>query len=88
MIKLTSRYRRSACQSRIEIRVVLRIMAISSLFNPYTLIKNAPILPTIKNKISPMNGEKIIGKRTGRLVTCFTVANGLNVRPKSVLVQI
>jgi hypothetical protein len=70
-----------------EIRVVLRIRAIRSLFSPYMLIKNAPILPNMKNKISPINGEKIIGKRTGRLVTCFTVAKGLNVRPKSVLVQ-
>ena len=51
-------------------------------------IKNDPILPAIKNKISPINGENIIGIRIGRLVTCFTVTNGFNVRPKSVFVHI
>ena len=50
-------------------------------------MRNDPILPAIKNRISPINGEKTIGKRLGRLVTCFTVENGLNVSPKSVLVQ-
>ena len=67
---------------------MLKKRAIASLLSPYTFIRNDPILPAIKNKISPINGEKIIGKRTGRLVTCFTVAKGLNVSPKSVLVQI
>ena len=34
-----------------------------------------------------MNGEKIIGKRTGRLVTSLVVAKGWKVRPRSVFVQ-
>lgn len=55
---------------------MLREKAITSLLNPYTSIKNAPILPNIKNAISPIIGEKIIGNKTGRLVTCLIVING------------
>lgn len=58
------------------IREVLRINEINSLLSPYTFIKNDPTLPIIKNKISPINGEKITGKSTGRLATCFIVEKG------------
>lgn len=57
-------------------RAVLKKREITSLFSPYTFIKNDPILPNIKNATSPINGEKIIGKRTGRLVTCLIVEKG------------
>lgn len=86
--KLMSKYINKICQRRIEIRAVLSAKEINSRFSPYTFIKNAPILPKIKNAESPIIGEKIIGKRTGRLVTCLTVVNGFRVRPKRVFVQI
>lgn len=55
---------------------MLRKRAIASLLKPYTFIKNDPILPKMKNIKSPMNGEKITGNRTGRLVTSRIVENG------------
>ncbi len=67
---------------------MLKKRAIISRFNPYTLINNAPILPIAKRVRRPKNGEKIIGKSTGRLVTSLTVVKGWKVRPRSVLVQI
>lgn len=67
---------------------MLKRRAIASLFSPYTLIKNDPILPKIKNAMSPMMGEKIIGKRTGRLVTSLIAAIGWKVRLNNVFVQI
>jgi len=66
---------------------VERKREIASLFNPYMFIRNDPILPNTKNAISPINGEKITGKSTGRLVTCLIVVKGLNVRPRRVFVQ-
>lgn len=55
---------------------MLSIKEINSLLSPYTFIKNDPILPNTKNATSPIKGEKIIGKSTGRLVTSLTVAKG------------
>ena len=39
-------------------------------------IKNDPTLPKTKNATSPIKGEKIIGRSTGRLVTSLIVAKG------------
>ena len=51
-------------------------------------MRSDPTLPNTKNAISPINGEKITGKSTGRLVTCLIVVKGLNVRPRRVFVHI
>ena len=66
---------------------VLSIKEIISLLNPYTFIKKDPALPNTKNKISPINGEKIIGRSTGRLVISLAVLRGWKVRPSRVFVQ-
>ena len=49
---------------------------------------NTAILPAINKIISPKKGEKITGKRTGRLATCLIAINGWNINPKSVFAQI
>lgn len=59
-----------------DIREVLRKIAMISFFSPYTLISNAPILPNVKNIKSPRNGVNIRGARIGRLVTFLMVVNG------------
>lgn len=61
-----------------EIRAVLSTIAIISRLSPspYIVIKKEPILPKIKSVKSPINGEKITGNRTGRLVTSRIVENG------------
>lgn len=59
----------------------------ASLFNPYVLIRIAPILPNINKITSPTKGEKITGKSTGRLVTCLMVMKGWNIRPIRVFVK-
>lgn len=84
---MPKRYKRRACHNNIEIRVVLKNKAITSRFNPYTLIRNAAILPAMNKVKSPSMGEKMVGKRTGRLTICLVVAKGCNASPKSVCAQ-
>lgn len=59
-----------------EIRAVLSTKAISSRLRPYTDISKAASLPNTKSVKSPMSGEKITGRRTGRLVTSRMVEKG------------
>lgn len=66
---------------------MLKNKAITSRFNPYTLIRNEAILPTMNKVKSPSMGEKMIGKRIGRLIICLVVARGCNASPKSVCAQ-
>lgn len=84
---MPNRYKRRACHNSVEIRVVLKNKAITSRFNPYTLIRNDAILPAINKVKSPSMGEKTIGKRTGRLIICLVVAKGCTTSPKSVFAQ-
>lgn len=69
------------------IRAVLSVKAISSRLRPYTVINKAAILPKTKSVKRPINGEKITGRRTGRLVTSRIVEKGWKVKPSRVLVQ-
>lgn len=85
---MPKRYKSRACHNSVEIRVVLKNRAITSRFNPYTLIRNAAILPAMNKLKSPSMGEKTIGKRTGRLIICLVVAKGCITSPKSVFAQI
>ena len=82
-----SKYINKICQRSIDTSAVLKKREITSLFSPYTFIKNDPILPKIKNAARPIRGEKIIGKSTGLLVTSLVVAKGWKVRPSKVFVQ-
>lgn len=68
-------------------KTALRNREIASLLKPYVLMRTDPILPNINKIISPMKGEKITGKRTGRLATCLMVIKGWNMRPIRVFVK-
>ena len=59
----------------------------ASLLKPYVFIRTDPTLPNINKTISPTKGEKITGKRTGRLATCLMVIKGWNIRPRRVFVK-
>ncbi len=71
-MKLQSRYKRSACQKRIEISVALKKIPINSLSRPYTVIKADPSFPAIKSIKMPIRGLKITGNSIGCRMVCLT----------------
>lgn len=76
IIKLPKRYKSRACHNNIEMSVTLKNKEITSRFKPYTLIRNAAILPAMNKVKSPSIGEKTIGKRIGRLIIFLVVVKG------------
>jgi hypothetical protein len=59
----------------------------SSRFNPYTVIRRDPILPSAKRISNPMRGEKIMGSKIGLRVTSRMVEKGWEKSPKRVFIQ-
>jgi hypothetical protein len=84
---LHNKYNNKNCQSKIEITVALKNIAIAIRASPWVAIKRVAILLKIKIITTPRKGENITGNKTGRRTTSRTETNGVKVSPKRVFVQ-